>query len=276
MNRRNAAAILAAAFLVEGGCRYTAGMRNLLPFPAVTGEQMAAVDKAMVEVCGLDLLQVMEVAGRGAALRARQLADRCEPGQEPIAVLCGSGGNGADAMVCARYLTGWHWTSELWLSQPSQTYRGLAAHQLQICRRLGIVTHEPDDARFTDSGTKMFVDGLFGFGLSAPITGRANEMIRWANSSAGPTISIDLPSGIHATTGDVLGVAIEAQETVTLGLPKVGLRRGEGPRHAGSVTVADIGVPAAAYRAVGIPSTPLFWDAEFVDLEDREIVTVPE
>lgn len=251
-------------------------MDKPLPIPAVTGKQMGAVDQAMVEVCGLDLLQVMEVAGRAVAIAARELADRCESGPEPIAVLCGTGGNGADAMVCARYLTGWNRTSELWLVQPAGDYRGLAAHQLRICQKLGMVVHESDEPLFTFPCTKMFVDGLFGFGLNAPVTGRAEQMIRAANAMVQPTISIDIPSGIHATTGEVLGVAIEAKETVTLGLPKVGLRRGQGRERAGWVTVADIGIPHAAYAAVGIPLTPLFWDAEFVDLGDRELVLVPE
>jgi NAD(P)H-hydrate epimerase len=238
---------------------------------------MAAVDRAMVEVCGLDLMQVMEVAGRAVAIEARVLADVHAPLRGPIAVLCGSGGNGGDALVCARYLAGWHWETEIWLLRPSHEYRGLIAHQLSICRKLGLVIHEPNESMDDRLPlARMFVDGLFGFGLNAPVTGRAAEMIRYANAAEAPMIAIDIPSGIHATTGEVLGVAIEAVETVTLALPKWGLVRGVGPKHAGHVEVADIGVPPAAYIAAGIPLTPLFWDQEFIDLEDRELLPAPE
>lgn len=252
-------------------------MAKLLPLPIVTGTQMAAVDRAMVEVCGLDLMQVMEVAGRAVAIEARDLIDKCVPPKGPIAVLCGSGGNGGDALVCARYLAGWHWETEIWLLQPSRQYRGLIAHQLSICRKLGFSIHEPDEPMYGDYvRARMFVDGLFGFGLNAPVAGRAAQMIRHANAAEAPTIAIDIPSGIHATTGEVLGVAIEAIETVTLGLPKWGLVRGAGPAHAGHVEVADIGVPPAAYFAAGIPLTPLFWDQEYIDLKGRTFLSAPE
>ena len=74
--------------------------------PAVTGEQMAAVDRAMVAVLGLDIRQIMETAGRQAAVFTRRMLDGDPTGQR-IAVLCGTGGNGGDGMVAARYLQGW-------------------------------------------------------------------------------------------------------------------------------------------------------------------------
>lgn len=249
------------------------GMDEQSPIPVVSGVRMAAVDRAMAEVCGLDLMQVMEIAGRSVAIQARMLTRAAGVGPHRIAVLCGSGGNGGDAMVCARYLAGWGWQCALWLATPSAELRGLAAHQLQICRRLGLAIHEPGEP-LDPQDAELIVDGIFGFGLSAPVRGHARQMIVAANAHPAPTLAIDLPSGIHATTGELLGTAIDAHATLTLGLPKLGLVRGMGPSHAGSVTVADIGVPASAYEVAGIPLTSAFRNAEFIALEGRTLLPV--
>lgn len=232
--------------------------------PTVTGPQMAAVDKAMVEVCGLDLVQVMEVAGRAVAIVARHLWQPANA--ERIAVLCGSGGNGGDGLVCGRYLHGWGIPVELWLMRPPAEMRGLAGHQLEVCRRIGMTIIEPDrPPDFTDAA--LIVDGLFGFGLSAPPGGRAAASIVAANGANVPVLAIDIPSGVDATSGSTMEPAVVAGTTVTLGLPKWGLIRNAGPAHAGRVLVADIGIPAAAYAAVGIPQTLVFREAEFVWLD---------
>jgi NAD(P)H-hydrate epimerase len=237
--------------------------------PIVTGQQMAAVDTAMADVCGLDLMQVMEVAGRAVAIVARQWWRR-SAAEGTVTILCGSGGNGGDGFVCGRYLFGWGIPVELWPVCASDGMRGLAAHQLAICHKIGMTVLEPDRAPRLDQAD-LIVDGLFGFGLSAAPKGRAAELIDAANASSVPVLAIDLPSGIDATTGDALGSAIRADSTITLGLPKQGLVRGPGVRHAGVVVVADIGIPAAAYRAVGIPLVTAFQTAIFADLAGNPV-----
>lgn len=238
-------------------------MNTASELPIVTGAQMAAVDRAMVEICGLELVQVMEVAGRAVAVVARHLVSRGE-----IAVLCGSGGNGGDAFVAARYLAGWGFDVGCWLARPSAELRGLAAHNLQVCQKLGIQVHEPDDSLDLDSAS-LIIDGIFGFGLSAAPAGRAAQLIEAANAAAAPILAIDVPSGVDATTGAAFEPAVTAQLTVTLGLPKWGLLRASGPAHAGTVIVADIGIPAAAYAAAGIPKSSIFDSAEFATLDGR-------
>jgi len=233
--------------------------------PLVTGPQMAAVDTAMVEVCGLELMQVMETAGRAVAIVARRLWLQDGDGGAMV-ILCGSGGNGGDGFVCGRYLHGWGIPVELWPMRPPAEMRGLAGHQLEVCRRIGMTIVEPNRRPVFD-GAGLVIDGLFGFGLSAPPRDRAAALIQAANAAPAPILAIDIPSGIDSTTGVAMEPAIAAAWTLTLGLPKTGLLRASGPDHAGRVIVADIGIPAAAYRAVGIPETAVFHDTEFVDLE---------
>ncbi len=231
--------------------------------PVVTGTEMAAVDRAMVEVCGLELIQVMETAGRSVAIAARHV---CPAG--PIEIMCGSGGNGGDAFVSARYLDGWGFQVRCWLTRPAGQLHGLAAHQMQICQKLGISIADPD-TEIDFSAAKLLIDGIFGFGLNAAPTGRAAELIEAANRATVPTLAIDIPSGVDATSGSVFAPAVQAGMTVTLGLPKQGLISGDGPRIAGTVVVADIGIPAAAYAAAGIPHASIFDSVEFVTLDGR-------
>ena len=233
--------------------------------PTVTGEQMAAVDRAMVEVCGLDLLQVMETAGRAVAVVTRAIWRQGGAGK-PVVILCGSGGNGGDGFVCGRFLHGWGIPVELWPMRPSAEMAGLAGHQLDVCRRIGM-TIIPADRRPAFETAGAIVDGLFGFGLSGPPKGRAAQSIAVANKAECPVIAIDIPSGVDSTTGAALEPAIVATTTVTLGLPKQGLVQGAGPAHAGQVIVADIGIPNAAYTAAGIPATDCFRNAEFLGLD---------
>lgn len=232
--------------------------------PIATGAQMAAVDRAMVDVCGLELMQIMETAGRAVAMVTRSRWRALET-DRPVVILCGSGGNGGDGFVAARYLAGWGIPIELWLMRPSVEMRGLAAHQLDVCHRLELPIIEPD--RSADvAHAALIVDGLFGFGLSAAPTGRAAELISAATAAAAPILAIDIASGLDATTGVAYRPAIRADLTVTLGLPKSGLLLADGPACSGTVIVADIGIPAAAYAATDIPETVVFRDAEFVDL----------
>lgn len=237
--------------------------------PLVTGKQMAAVDNAMVESCGLDLVQIMEVAGRAVAVVARrEWLQRGAGGT--VTILCGSGGNGGDGFVCGRYLDGWGIPVEIWLMRPASDLRGLAAHQLEVCRKIGMTVVDPDRAPNFDSAS-LIVDGIFGFGLSAAPAGRAAELIDAANASPAPILAIDIPSGIDATTGDGFDPAIQADLTITLGLPKLGLVQGVGRQRAGTVVIADIGIPAAAYQVVGIPLTTAFRTAAFIDLNGSPV-----
>lgn len=238
-------------------------MNRTPDIPIVTGLQMAAVDRAMVEVCGLELMQVMETAGRAVAIAARHLQPRGS-----IAILCGSGGNGGDGFVAARSLAGWGFEVKCWLVKPAADLRGLAGHQMRICQKLGIPLHELS-VSIDFSENDLIIDGVFGFGLNAAPGDRAAELIEAANRARLPILAIDVPSGIDASSGMAFSPSIRASHTLTLGLPKQGLLSGDGPAHAGTVIVADIGIPAAAYAAAGIRPSSMFDAAEFVTMSGR-------
>ena len=94
----------------------------------------------------------------------------------------------------------------------------------------------------------LVVDGIFGVGIRGPVHGVFETAIRAVRKSGKPVVSIDIPSGLDADSGQVLGVAVHAEWTVTLSIAKRGLFVGEGPQYAGKVEVVDIGIPRDLLR----------------------------
>jgi NAD(P)H-hydrate epimerase len=228
--------------------------------PAVTGEQMAAVDRAMVEVLGLDIRQVMETAGRQVAVFARRMLGGDPTGQN-VAILCGMGGNGGDGMVAARYLQGWGAEVRVILArEPDPERHAVAAHQLAVLRAMGV----PADASTSIPARDLIIDGLLGFSTQSAPMGSTADLIRAANTAGTPILAIDLPSGLPASTGEPFDPTIRATTTLTLGLPKTGLLVESAHVVVGELWIADISIPLAAYAAAGIAVGPVFAREEFL------------
>lgn len=174
--------------------------------------------------------------------------------QHPVIVLCGPGNNGGDGLVCARTLHNRGHPVEAWfvgelgkLDELSDDVRKNAA----LLRDLGQGIHEAFSAaqiaQLTPklAAAPLIVDALFGTGLSRPLDDPWRAVIQGVNDSGSPTLAVDLPSGLHANTGDVLGVAIKADVTLTFVAAKPGFHEKAGPACCGTVKVAEIGVPRA-------------------------------
>ncbi|MGC9356630.1 MAG: NAD(P)H-hydrate epimerase, partial [Anaerolineae bacterium] len=219
--------------------------------PFLTTEQMREADRAMVEDYHIELIQMMENAGRHLAALARSRFLGGAPTGKRIVVLTGRGGNGGGALVCARRLHGWGAAVQIFLSRPPEAFDGVPQHQLEILRRVGVpILTEAEDTEQVD----LIIDGLIGYGLSGPPRGPAADLIRWANAQRTPILALDTPSGVETTTGRTFDPAIRASATLTLALPKVGLRAPAVRSHVGELYLADIGVPPELY-------------AEFLNLE---------
>lgn len=235
----------------------------MITLPALSADEMAAVDRAMFTECGLDVLQVMEVAGRAVAVWIRREVFGGDCTDRRIAVLCGTGGNGGDALVAARYLFGWGALPTL-VTTAVPEERSPTAHQLRVARLLHI---SEDGSDWQSAGPfDLVIDGLLGFGGRGDPRGSTADLIEVASMLDAPVISIDIPSGLDATTGEVHTPCVHAAATVTLGLPKKGLLTLDGRVAAGRIVIADIGIPEAAFRAAGV-DLPLFrWHSDYVEL----------
>jgi NAD(P)H-hydrate epimerase len=222
-------------------------MRN--DVPAIAGEAMARIDRIMMDELGVDTLQLMELAGYGVADAIRQHAGIDLTSGPRILALAGTGGNGGDAMVAARLLQAWGAEASVVLARPRSAFSGIAAHQLTILDRMGIPADEPEGIQSLP-GADLVIDGLLGFSLRGDPRGDLARLIAMANEHPAPTVAIDLPSGLEATSGRVGAPCIRAAMTVTLALPKRGLMEAAVDL-TGPIWVADIGVPAGVYEDVG-------------------------
>ena len=210
----------------------------------------------MVDDLGIDLVRMMENAGRGLARLVRALASGA--GRYRVVVLAGRGGNGGGALVAARRLAGWGVPVEVYVSRPLSEYRDAPEQQSEILGRMEVAVHAsgtPD----VEGDPLIVVDGLIGYSLSGSPRDHTADLIEWANTVGAPIVSLDVPSGVDASTGAVPGAAISAAATLTLALPKTGLFSGDAPSYVGDLYVADIGVPASLYvNAFGIDVEGLF------------------
>src|ERR671910_2431031 len=114
-----------------------------LPIPALTPDQMSQVDRIMVDDFGVTVLQLMEVAGQAVAAWARERFLKDDARGKTVLVLAGSGGNGGDGMVAARFLHCWGSHPAVWLSHEAATLQGAAAHQFRSLCTLGLPIHPP-------------------------------------------------------------------------------------------------------------------------------------
>lgn len=222
--------------------------------PAVTAEQMREVDRLMVEDIGIDLVRMMENAGRNLASVA---IDVFSP--STVVVLAGPGGNGGGGMTAARHLSNRGVEVGVVLSHGEERMTPVPTEQLTILRRIGVAV--VDELH----GADLIVDALIGYALQGPPRGRAAELIDRANGSGRPILSLDLPSGLEATTGTVADPCARATATMTLGLPKTGLVAAA-PSITGRVFLADIGIPPLVYERIGLTIPALFDRSTIVEL----------
>jgi NAD(P)H-hydrate epimerase len=214
--------------------------------PYLTTEQMIEVDRAMVEDLGIELIQMMENAGRNLAHLARRRFLDNEPAGKSIVVLAGTGGNGGGALVSARRLWGWGSWVRVFTTKPADAFRPVPAHQLDTLRRMQIAIGSEEEL-LNEEAPDLILDGVIGYRLNGAPEGGAAALIHWANARGRPILSLDTPSGLDTTTGRVFDPAIRATATMTLALPKEGLRAPGVEQHVGELYLADIGVPPSLY-----------------------------
>jgi NAD(P)H-hydrate epimerase len=205
--------------------------------PVLNSRQVKEVDALARERFGISVDWLMEAAGW-------QVARFCP---EATAVVCGVGNNAGDGLAAARHLHRWGKLEGVFCIDIARL-QGAAAQELVALRRIGVAVSR--DLRL--DGAQAVVDAIFGTGLSRRPEGTFATWIEAIHSSQKRVIAIDVPSGLDADSGVAYSPSVQANTTITLGLPKPGLLAGDGPRLAGDVWVADIGVPFEAYALLGI------------------------
>lgn len=237
--------------------------------PSVDTTQMIAVDRAMISAYHIQLIQMMENAGRNLAHLARKRFLDGDPRGKNVVILAGRGGNGGGGLVCARHLHNWGARIQVFITHSDEQFSGVTAHQLEILRRMGLpVTIGAGMLLSSLLDVDLIVDALIGYNLVDAPQDAAGQFIRWANDQNSPILSLDAPSGLDTTTGRVHDPAIRATATMTLALPKDGLRHEVGAGVVGELYLADISVPPDLYAGpgLGLAVGPIFAEEEVIRL----------
>ncbi|MFQ5752049.1 MAG: NAD(P)H-hydrate epimerase [bacterium] len=218
--------------------------------PAITREQMREVDRIAIEETGPNLFQMMENAGHNLALLAMEVLGK-DWQMAQIVVLAGTGGNGGGGICAARHLANRHAKVRLCFTNPNRLGE-VPNFQRKIFQSTS--GKEVQIQNLSDEPVDLIIDALIGYSLQATPRGTALEFIAWANGTNAPTLSLDVPSGVDATTGQSSGDYMHAEWTMTLALPKTGLL----PQKTGALFLADIGIPPGVYQKIGLQYVPPF------------------
>ena len=212
-------------------------------------KQSKSLDQKAQKEYALPGLILMENAGLRASEAALKMLKKRKA--KSVFIFCGPGNNGGDGFAAARHLLNHGLKVRVFLLSDSAKIKGDALVNYRIIQKMGVqiiaLRKVPylKKASAALSKAGLIVDAIFGIGLNKAIGGFMEEVIAEINRAAVPVLSLDVPSGLCASTGKVFGCCVEADETVTFGALKKGFYKGQGPKKTGKVTVADISLPKA-------------------------------
>jgi NAD(P)H-hydrate epimerase len=218
----------------------------------LTRDAARELDRRAIDDVGVPSLVLMENAGRACADAAIEMLDARPRRTGPTIVLVGPGNNGGDGLVIARTLSNRGRSARVVFAGARENLeRGTPDFRTNLALwrahggavRVAVSPDEIAALRAELGEAALVVDALFGTGLVRPLLAPYPALFAAVRASGAPVLAVDLPSGLDADTGAILGAALQADVTVTFVAEKVGLRLGEGPRLAGAVRVAEIGVP---------------------------------
>lgn len=225
----------------------------------VTVAQMREIDRVAVDETGPNLLQMMENAGRSLAELTLRRLER-PAARSTVVVLAGTGGNGGGGIASARHLASR--VDDVILCVTDVGRLSPAARvQLAIFRHTA--GREVLPAALEGTRPDLVVDAVLGYGLSGAPRGPARELVEWAGNADVPVLSLDVPSGIDSDTATSPGVVVRPVGTLTLALPKKGLLNAA----TGDLWLADLGIPAEAFRRAGVDYQVPFDDRFMVPLK---------
>lgn len=201
----------------------------------VNAAQMKAADQYTIQKLGVPSLELMEHAAQACV----QVLEDEKVDLSHVCVVCGSGNNGGDGFAIARILQNNRYSVEIFCVGNPEHYTEETQEQMRRLQECGgkITYGMPQEDSYS-----VIIDAVFGVGLSRKVEGRYRQVIEQMNRMRGTKFAVDIPSGLSATTGCILGCAFKADYTVTFQLKKIGLELSQGRTMAGRVIVPDIGI----------------------------------
>ncbi len=204
---------------------------------------MRALDKTAIEKYGMTQELLMENAGMAAF---SVLSEKTGIRNKRFLIFCGTGNNGGDGLVVARKIHANGGRVTVYLIGDAARFSGAAALNLEIATRMGILIRQLESVHDIKPALQHcdgVIDALLGTGIDREVSGRYGDVIERINSCGKRVMSLDIPSGVNGDTGQVMGVAVQADYTVTFGLPKIGNMLFPGYALCGALFVTHISFP---------------------------------
>ncbi len=224
-----------------------------IKIPAVTREKMIEIDRIAIKETGPNLFQMMENAGRDLTeLTLALLNNR----KSNILVLAGKGNNGGGGICAARHLKNHGYNVSATFAEDKIT--DIPQLQTNIFKAA-----EGDVISFEDAKYRKYeiiIDALIGYNLKGKLKANYEIIIDWANQQDSKIISLDVPSGVDANTGEDFGISIKPFCTLTLALPKTGCIK----EKTGKLYLGDLGIPKNVYKSIGIDSHLIFSGDKYI------------
>ena len=226
---------------------------------SVDSKTMREIDKYCIEKLGIPGIILMENAAIKVSEEVEGVLSSLE--RDRVVIVCGVGNNGGDGIAVARHLFLKGYKTSVFivgnLDKGSYDFNT----NLQIIKKINEIENNKitidviDDENFDEfkrliSKTSVVVDGIFGTGLKRDVEGIYKRVISEINNSKKHIISIDVPSGLNSDDGNVMGISIEADETITLQLYKTGFLNEESKKYCGDIRVVDIGIPRRVIESI--------------------------
>lgn len=218
----------------------------------VSASEIQSLDSLAIKKIGIPSIALMENAGREvAAVAIKSIINKRRP---KILIVCGRGNNAGDGFVAARHLANAGVEVKIFILNDAGTFKHDPLIHLKVLKALKFPIEQIK--QFTPAVTREFqkahvvIDAIFGVGLNRDVRGIYKQAIECINRYAKNVLAVDTPSGLDATTGDVLGVAVRANTTVTFTFSKKGFYKKIGRMCAGKIVVCDIGIPEKLAKKV--------------------------
>lgn len=215
-------------------------------FTITTAEQSRQLDAAAMDELGIDGFTLMEVAGLSAAGGILQTV---EPGSRGV-FLCGKGNNGGDALVVARYLSQHQMACTIVFISGNEQLSSDAEKNYHL---LQTIAKQDSDVQLKFCGTwddfdqdsepDFIIDGMLGTGLDSNLRGDYTDAVAWSNEAPCPVFSMDIPTGLHGDSGDIMGDAVRAAQTYAFGSLKQGFYLAKGPECTGVINFCELPFP---------------------------------
>jgi NAD(P)H-hydrate epimerase len=244
--------------------------RRLADVPAVSPSTMRQVQKLAQEEYCLDILQITENAGYAGARLALAMLGGNATGQR-VVVLAGGGNMGAAGLAAARHMVNWGVNVEPVFAEVEAELTYSARKQVQILRAAGVLdagTEATSETLMEQHlhNADLIIDAIAGYGLEGPPFGMAAALVRLVHDAEQPVLSLDLPTGLSAKSGEAFEPAIHAATTLALDLPKEGVVAGAARPFTGELYLADLAIPRMVYDRLGVAVGSTFAEGPIVRL----------